>query len=275
VATATESHSGSSSLYLASVFENMLVVECAHMFYHIQPMVREDGKDRLLQKEQGSDENAGNQAAAVAEPVACEKEGNKVANSKYDPFCWFLFLYFGSEIITWIWRSQNDPGDVVYVLLMMTQATTNILVFAAFIGLLCCRDGPVFEMTSHHVFTFFPFIALMAVNTVVVRIEQGWTWLQLLIDFFGYSILQIIAGLNISKDNRLLFSNMVSIFIAVFVMMIVVVLAKHESETGPSLEFIKGVIEQILVLELLHLAFQKQIVNKKKSQETQKNQPSQ
>jgi hypothetical protein len=68
---------------------------------------------------------------------------------------------------------------------------------------------------------------------------------------------------------------MVSIFIAVFVMMIVVVLAKHESETGPSLEFIKGVIEQILVLELLHLAFQKQIVNKKKSQETQKNQPSQ
>jgi hypothetical protein len=130
-------------------------------------------------------------------------------------------------------------------------------------------------MTSHHVFTFFPFIALMAVNTVVVRIEQGWTWLQLLIDFFGYSILQIIAGLNISMDNRLLFSNMVSIFIAVFVMMIVVVLAKHESETGPSLEFIKGVIEQILVLELLHLAFQKQIVNKKKSQETQKNQPSQ
>jgi hypothetical protein len=35
---AAETESGNSSLYLATVFENMLVVECAHMFYLLKPM---------------------------------------------------------------------------------------------------------------------------------------------------------------------------------------------------------------------------------------------
>jgi hypothetical protein len=35
---AAETERGGSSLYLATVFENMLVVECAHMFYHLPTM---------------------------------------------------------------------------------------------------------------------------------------------------------------------------------------------------------------------------------------------
>jgi hypothetical protein len=52
--------------------------------------------------------------------------------------------------------------------------------------------------------------------------------------------------------------------------MIVVVLAKRESELSPSLEFIKGVIEQILVLELFHLAFQKLMMDKDAQHEKKK-----
>ncbi len=256
---AAETESGNSSLYLATVFENMLVVECAHMFYHLKPMQREQeglGLGQALMPV-----NAVQEAPQIPQNVHAAARD---IDEKYDIFCWLLFfLYFGSEIITFIWRSQHGTTDFTYFVLMITQAAINFVVCAAFIGLSYCHKGPIFEVTSHHVFTFFPFLALMAVNTVVVRTVQGWSWLQLVIDLFGYSVLQIIAGLKIHSSIRNAhFSTMVSIFTAVFVMMIVVILAKHESETGPSLEFIKGVIEQILVLELLHLAFQKLIMNK-------------
>jgi hypothetical protein len=262
---AAETESGNSSLYLATVFENMLVVECAHMFYHLRPMQREPGG---MQGEQGGMQGDIKQPLVpiqeAPQNVHAAKTAAREIDEKYDIFCWLLlFLYFCSEIITFIWRSQHNTTDFIYIVLMIIQAAINFVVCAAFIALSNCHQGPIFEVTSHHVFTFFPFLALMAVNTVVVRTEQGWSWLQLVIDLFGYSVLQIIAGLKIhSSKKKQHFSTMVSIFTAVFVMMIVVVLAKHESETGPSLEFIKGVIEQILVLELLHLAFQKLIMNR-------------
>jgi hypothetical protein len=281
---AAETESGSSSRYLATVFENMLVVECAHMFYHLEPMkVIADIQTGLLdrsstdiktpedaaQRSSRANENTGNismtdftkipsmQQAAAAAVV------EKKLNDKYDRVCWLLFfVFFGSEIITFIWRSAHDKDDFVYFVLMNTQAGINFSLFVAYLCLLCSRNGPMFVVTSHHVFTFFPFLALMAANTCVVRTEQGWTWLQLVIDLFGYGVLQIIAGLSIgSSKTNLIYSTMVCIFTAVFVLMIVVILAKHESETSPSLEFIKGVIEQILVLELFHLAFQKLIMD--------------
>jgi hypothetical protein len=220
----------------------------------------------------------GGAAGGAVDPAAEGADANKMPNNtnlndKYDTFCWVLFyLYFFSEIITFIWRSSRDKEDHTYFVLMIIQAGINFALFVSYIYLLCSCNGPLFVVTSHHVFTFFPFLALMAANTVVVRTEQGWSWLQLVIDLFGYLILQIIAGLSLGKSN-LVYPTMVCIFTAVFVLMIVVVLAKHESELSPSLEFIKGVIEQILVLELFHLAFQKLMMDKDARNEMKKKSP--
>jgi len=165
-----------------------------------------------------------------------------------------IVVFFLSEVITFIWRSalhnqHADGWDLTSDVLKRFQLGVNVFCFiflAIFIG---TSDKRVFEVHSHHLFTFFPYLVLTALNTISVRFYQTSEYLQLGIDLFGYAFLQLIAGVHVTYSH----SKLVFFGTVFFVVIIVIGSAIHESQSPANLDFIRGVVEQILVLECIHL----------------------